>query len=90
MGCSREYYYRDSEDVEAASIYDKPVQQPTPQPDLYTQSELTYIEQLEDEIAKLNDLCSDYVKIIAEKDYRIESMQEVIDELSSMGCTNGW
>lgn len=45
------------------------------QPELYTQSELTYIEQLEDEIARLNDLCSNYTKIIAEKDYMIKMLQ---------------
>lgn len=37
----------------------------------YTQSELSYIESLEDEVAKLEELCSDYTKIIAEKDAEI-------------------
>ena len=75
MGCSREYYYRDSEDVEAASIYDKPVQQPTLQPELYTQSELSYIAELEDRVELLEELCNDYAKIIAEKDYMIKMLQ---------------
>ena len=87
MGCSREYYYRDIEDAEPAQ---KPVLQPVSTIELYTQPELTYIEQLEDEIAMLGDLCRDYAKIIEEKDAKILSMQEVIDELSMNGCTNGW
>lgn len=41
------------------SIIDMPDSQPT-----YTQSELSYIESLEDEVAKLEELCSDYVSEI--------------------------
>lgn len=40
--------------------------------ELYTQAKLTYIEELEDEIAKLNDLCRDLNRIITEKDDIIE------------------
>ena len=40
--------------------------------ELYTQAKLTYIAELEDEIAKLNDLCSDLNRIITEKDDIIE------------------
>lgn len=57
-------------------------QQPVLQPELYTQHELTYIEQLEDEIAKLNDLCNDYAKIIEDKDAKILTLRDEIDELS--------
>lgn len=56
----------------------------------YTPSELSEIDELRDRVDYLQDLCSDLNKIIAEKDDKIESMQEVIDELSSLGCTNGW
>jgi hypothetical protein len=46
----------------------------------FTQSELDYISELEDEINRLNDLCSDYAKIVAEKD-------EQISELRSLALT---
>lgn len=58
----------------------EPAQQPVLEPmsniDLYTEAELTYIEQLEDEIAKLGDLCSDYAKIIEKKDAEIEVLKQ--------------
>jgi hypothetical protein len=41
----------------------------------YTQSELSYIEELEDRIQTLESLCSDYAKIIAEKDEHISRQQ---------------
>ncbi|QCQ61848.1 hypothetical protein Barba19A_gp008 [Rheinheimera phage vB_RspM_Barba19A] len=43
--------------------------------ELYTQAKLTYIEELEDEIAKLNDLCRDLNMIITEKDDVIKMLQ---------------
>lgn len=50
-------------------------QQPTLQPELYTQSELSYIAELEDRVELLEELCNDYAKIIAEKDYMIKMLQ---------------
>lgn len=45
------------------------------QPELYTESELSEIDELRDEVDRLNDLCVEYAKIIAEKDATIEAMK---------------
>ena len=58
--------------------------------ELYTPEQLSEIEELRDRVEYLESLCEDYAKIVAERDNNIEYMQEVIDELSSNGCTNGW
>jgi len=44
-------------------------------PELYTRSELSYIAGLEDRVELLEELCNDYAKIIAEKDYMIKMLQ---------------
>lgn len=41
------------------------------QPETYTQSELSYITELEDRVEYLESLCSDYAKIVTEKDKEI-------------------
>jgi hypothetical protein len=53
----------------------------------YTQSELSYIEELEDRVEYLESLCEDYVNIISEKDNRIESLKGLVEDLS--GCPTG-
>ena len=44
----------------------------------YTQSELSYIEELEDRIQTLENLCSDYAKTINVKDCIIEYLETVV------------
>lgn len=53
----------------------------------YTQSELDYIAELESRIDQLEDLCSDYAKIVSEKDDKIESLRDLVEYLS--GCPTG-
>lgn len=43
----------------------------------YTQSELSYITELEDRIEYLQELCSDYAKIIEEKESNITVLQQL-------------
>lgn len=54
----------------------------------YTPSELSYIAELEDRVEYLESLCEDYTKIISEKDSRIESSKDLVEDLS--GCTYGF
>lgn len=49
----------------------------------YSDEELSEIEELRDRVDYLESLCSDYAKIISEKNDRIESLEEVNSELSS-------
>jgi hypothetical protein len=44
----------------------------------YTQSKLSYIEELEDRIQVLESLCSDYAKTINVKDCIIEYLETVV------------
>jgi hypothetical protein len=53
----------------------------------YTPSELSYIAELQDRVEYLESLCVDYAKIIAEKDNRIESLKDLVEDLS--GCHTG-
>lgn len=61
--------------------------------DLYTQSELSEIEELRDRVEYLESLCKDYAKIVVEKDARISYLLSQLNNRSDnydvYGYVNG-
>lgn len=57
-----------------------------PKPTLYTQSELTEIEELQDRVQYLESLCEDYAKIISEKDAEIEQLKHSLLAKANNTC----
>jgi hypothetical protein len=53
---------------------------------IYTQSELDYIRELESRIDQLEELCSDYARIVVEKDNEISIMKDSISKHDLSGA----
>jgi hypothetical protein len=60
------------------------------QPDVYSPDELSYIEELEMRVDQLEELCSEYAKIVDNKDEQIKLLGISVDNMNRLIVENGY
>ena len=51
---------------------------------VYSPQELSYIEELEEKVDQLEDICCEYAKTVAEKDLSIKALNLTINNLKKL------